>query len=360
MTLALCMIVKNEEDVLARCLDSAAGIFDELVLVDTGSEDATKEIAARYGARVYDFAWRDDFAAARNFAFSKAGADYLMWLDADDVLKEEARAALLRLKAELDGSVDAYFLRYEAEDGEGNTALTFWRERIVQRACGFVWQGAVHETLCVCGTVRRLDIAVTHRRGERKETGRNLRIYLRMLLAGRTPRGREAFYFARELCDNGLCAPAADAYAFFLQGEGWAEDKICACRDLAAIFRKAGDPERRRAALLQSFRYGEPRPAVCCDLGELFLEEGDAQTAVFWFKLALNEGERERDEGFVCPDHSGYLPCIWLCVCYDRLGQPERARCWNERAGRYKPHDKSYLYNKKYFESVFTDKGKKT
>ena len=352
MTLALCMIVKNEEAVLARCLQSVEGVFDEIVIADTGSTDATKEIAARFTRNVYDFAWQDDFAAARNFSFSKARADYIMWLDADDVLKKGDRAALLRLKRSMDGSVDAYSLRYDcAFDEQGNTTLWFYRERIVRRACGFLWQGAVHETLQIFGKTQRRGIAVTHLRGAKKEAGRNLRIYLRMLLAGKTPRGREAFYFARELADNGLLCTAADAYSYFLRGEGWAEDKIAACLALAEISRARGEHERQRAALLQSFCYGEPRPAACCALGLYFLEQGQPQTAVFWFKLALNEGGHGQQNGFVCPDQSGFLPCIWLCVCYDRLGERARAAYWNERAGRYKPHDKSYLANKRYFEA---------
>ena len=71
------MIVKNEEKHLARCLDTVRDLMDEIIIVDTGSADRTKEIAARYTDRIYDFAWIDDFSAARNFAFSMAGCDYI-------------------------------------------------------------------------------------------------------------------------------------------------------------------------------------------------------------------------------------------------------------------------------------------
>ncbi|MGY5190505.1 UNVERIFIED_CONTAM: glycosyltransferase, partial [Bacillus amyloliquefaciens DSM 7 = ATCC 23350] len=82
---SLCVIVKNEEEVLAGCLDSVKVIADEMVIVDTGSTDRTKEIAARYTDKNYDFEWVDHFAAARNFAFSKAEMDYILWLAADDI-----------------------------------------------------------------------------------------------------------------------------------------------------------------------------------------------------------------------------------------------------------------------------------
>ena len=77
ISISMCMIVKNEQDILARCLDSYAGTYDELIIVDTGSTDNTKEIAAHYTDKIYDFEWINDFSAARNFAFSKAGCDYI-------------------------------------------------------------------------------------------------------------------------------------------------------------------------------------------------------------------------------------------------------------------------------------------
>ncbi|HKI18175.1 MAG TPA: glycosyltransferase, partial [Isosphaeraceae bacterium] len=82
---SLTMIVRDEENNLSHCLESVAGLFDEIVVVDTGSTDRTIEIARSFGARVFDFAWVDDFGAARNAALERATGDYAFWLDADDV-----------------------------------------------------------------------------------------------------------------------------------------------------------------------------------------------------------------------------------------------------------------------------------
>ena len=86
ITISVCMIVKNEEAQLRACLDSIKPIADEIVIVDTGSTDCTKAIAAEYTDLIYDFPWIDDFAAARNFAFSKATKDYIYTADADEVV----------------------------------------------------------------------------------------------------------------------------------------------------------------------------------------------------------------------------------------------------------------------------------
>ena len=84
ISLSLCMIVKDEEEVIRRCLDSVINIVDEIIIVDTGSTDKTKEIAKEYTRKVYDFKWIDDFSEARNFSFSKASKEYILWMDADE------------------------------------------------------------------------------------------------------------------------------------------------------------------------------------------------------------------------------------------------------------------------------------
>ena len=83
------MIVKNECEVLDRVLGSVISFADEIIVIDTGSTDNTAEIAKKYTDKVFSFEWKDDFSAARNFSFSKGTSDYLMWLDADDVVPRE-------------------------------------------------------------------------------------------------------------------------------------------------------------------------------------------------------------------------------------------------------------------------------
>ena len=85
VSISLCMIVKNEEDVLGRCLASVKDLVDEINIIDTGSTDNTKGIAKQFTERVIDFKWIHHFAAARNFSFQQATKEYILWLDADDV-----------------------------------------------------------------------------------------------------------------------------------------------------------------------------------------------------------------------------------------------------------------------------------
>ena len=94
------MIVRDEEDVLARSIACALAVADEVIVVDTGSADGSAAIARAAGAKVYDFEWRDDFSAARNYSFSLASGEYIMWLDADDVIECEDAEQIRRLVAE--------------------------------------------------------------------------------------------------------------------------------------------------------------------------------------------------------------------------------------------------------------------
>ena len=102
MTLSVCLIVKNEEPVLRRCLACAVQFADELIVVDTGSTDNSAAIAREYTPYVYLHPWQNSFAEARNYSYSKATGDYIMWLDADDVVTDENIGKINRLKEEVD------------------------------------------------------------------------------------------------------------------------------------------------------------------------------------------------------------------------------------------------------------------
>ncbi|MFL0246785.1 glycosyltransferase [Candidatus Clostridium stratigraminis] len=82
--LSLCMIVKNEEDIIEKCLEAVKNFVDEIIIVDTGSLDSTKKVCLKYTEKIYDFTWIDDFAAARNFSISKTSNDWILVLDADE------------------------------------------------------------------------------------------------------------------------------------------------------------------------------------------------------------------------------------------------------------------------------------
>lgn len=143
------MIVKNEEPVLARCLDSVASMMDEIIIVDTGSTDRTKEIAAQYTSQIYDFTWCDDFSAARNYAFSLATMDYIYCPDADEYLDLENQRRFLRLKGALLPEIEIVQMNYITPP-DFNTVQNCKKEprpKLFKRLRTFSWVDPVHETI---------------------------------------------------------------------------------------------------------------------------------------------------------------------------------------------------------------------
>lgn len=106
--LTVCMIARNEEGNLPSCLEAIRGLADEIVLVDTGSSDGTREIARSFGARVYESGWHADFAAPRNVAARHARGQWILAIDADEVVQPYSRSRLRQLLS--DESVGAYYV----------------------------------------------------------------------------------------------------------------------------------------------------------------------------------------------------------------------------------------------------------
>ncbi len=104
-------------------------------------------------------------------------------------------------------------------------------------------------------------------------------------------------------------------------------------------------------SLFRSFEFDKPRPEICCKLGNYFLENNKLETAIFWYKLAISIKPDVTNGGFYNEDYSGFIPYIQLCVCYDKFGDTEKAIFYNNKAGELKPFDRSFLYNKNYFEN---------
>ncbi|MEW6191862.1 MAG: tetratricopeptide repeat protein [Bacillota bacterium] len=167
MRLSLCMIVKNEEEHLPRCMKSVQGVVDEIIVVDTGSSDRTVEIAESFGAKVYHFPWTGDFSAARNVSLEKATGDWIIFLDADEELVPGDGAKLREIIAS--GEADGYYLTEinfvgdkPGIDAVVNTAFRVFRNRPEHR-----FSGAIHEQIVACvqaygGRIAFSDVRINH------------------------------------------------------------------------------------------------------------------------------------------------------------------------------------------------------
>ncbi|MBD3918171.1 glycosyltransferase family 2 protein [Paenibacillus sp. PR3] len=355
ITISLCMIVKNEEGVLARCLDSVADLVDEINIIDTGSTDATKAIAARYTDRIFDFEWIDDFAAARNFAFEQATCSHMMWLDADDIMLEKDREAFKKLVAKMPDDIDSIIMEYHlAFDKAGNPAAGARRNRIVRREKGYRWYNPIHEYLDVTeGKVYVSEVAISHERmGD--HSARNMEIFKKKLLQGGAKlESRNQLYYANELVDQQMYTEAAEQYEQFVRNENeTAEDRMFAYSKLAECYHHLNQKQKKMQSLLLALQFAVPRADHCCSIGYSFEERGQYDAAVHWYELALTLPKPQYHMGLLNLVCWTWMPHVQLCICYAKLGQIENAYKHNEKALAYLPDDVNLLDNKLRLEQA--------
>ena len=292
MTISVCMIVKNEEKNLADCLDCLKGIADEMIIVDTGSTDATKAIASKYTNKVYDFEWINDFAAARNFAFSKATMDYIYSADADERLDEENRRRFLDLKEALLPEVEIVQMYY-CNQLENNTIYSFdkeYRPKLYKRVRQFVWQERIHEAVALEPVVFDSDIEIIHKPSA-GHGSRDLKVFASMVKNGEVLSKRLREIYAKELYIVGAVEDFAAAEDFFVSCAEEAEDMDelkRACSILARYYRLNGnDAEFMKYALKVTALEGSSE--MCYEIGEYFFDKKDYNEAGMWFYNATNE-----------------------------------------------------------------------
>ncbi len=293
ITVSLCMIVKNESKVLSRCLDSVADLVDEIVIVDTGSDDDTKAIARLYTDRVYDFKWIDDFAAARNYAFSLCECDYIYSADADEILNEENRQKFRILKETLDPEIEIVQMYY-GNQLENGTVYNFDRElrpKLFKRVRQFKWIERVHETVRTDPVVYDSDIEITHK-PLTNHASRDYRVFEDMIRNGEKFSPRLFSFYARELFVSGEKDDFKKAEDFFTQ---IADDDETSRDDLKIAICIVVKAAYWRQDYLKMYRYAmkdvadDPCSEICFLLGEYYEDQRDYKEAAIWYYNAAFE-----------------------------------------------------------------------
>lgn len=203
-TITLACIMKNESSNIPQLMKSVEGCFDEIVMVDTGSTDDSVEVAKKLGARVEHFTWVNDFSAARNFSFSQAKTDFVMWLDLDDVLVNAE--GFKNFRDDVMGLGDYWIANYHySSDKDGKPLCTFARERVFRTDKNFQWKYFVHEGVMPSGPVKMQFSpvwAVKHMRTAEdivKDKSRNIAIFESRK---ETIDSRMTYYYGKELFEN--------------------------------------------------------------------------------------------------------------------------------------------------------------
>lgn len=336
VSISVCMIVKNEEQTLGSCLDSLESIADEIIIVDTGSTDRTKEIAARYTGKIYDYKWDDDFSAARNFSVSKACCDYIYIADADEIIDEGNQLRFRQLKRAILPEVEVVEMAY-SNQLSFNTTSNFdmeFRPKLFRRLRPFQFVDPIHEVLRTDPIVYRSNVVVQHH-PTGSHGSRDLELLARHVERGMRFSSRLEMMYARELMIVGGIDDfrAARPYFEVVRADPARPPEVlrrasCVLVHLAAL-EKDGDMMLRYAA---PELVGQPPAEICCAMGMYYLGKGEDQQAADWYAAALSGAEPELVAAAI-----GSIPLYGLSECFSHLGDEERAEYYRQQAEEWNP-----------------------
>lgn len=316
-TISLCMIVKNESKFLARCLDSIADLMDEIIIVDTGSSDNTKAIAAQYTNQIYDFKWQNDFSAARNYSFSLASMDYIYAPDADEILDDANRKKFYQMKQVLLPEIEIVQMKYRTIS-EFNTVLnakTEYRPKLFKRLRTFEWIDPIHETIRLTPIVYDSEIEILHM-PQSMHHKRDFSIFCSAFETSHTFSPKLRSMYAKELFKTGETKDFIDAIPIFKQIYETSNDsdaqKECACV-LAKAYRLCKKTNLFFQMTLRDM-ITVPCAEICCELGAYFEGEQDFKEASVWYYNAAYE-----TESIIDIRTNGSLPLEGLIRCYESL-----------------------------------------
>jgi len=158
-TVSVCIIAKNEEQMLPRCLESVK-FCDEIILVDTGSTDRTTDIARSYGAQVYEHPWENDFSLHRNQSIGYANSDWICIIDCDEAFASDMANFKDRLDL-IDPSIGGLVVRVN-EIGENRPSTSWLGIRFFRLSSGIHYKGIVHNKAVYHGGCAATDVVLNH------------------------------------------------------------------------------------------------------------------------------------------------------------------------------------------------------
>jgi len=247
-TVSAVLIVKNEEAMLARCLESVRGA-DEIIVVDTGSTDNTVEIAKKYTDKVYtDFKWCDSFEKARNHAKSKATSDFVLSIDADEYCHDfsKVREAL---------EIDADAINVRMNMGGSNPPSFFYYSRLFRNKPEIYWVGAVHNALNITATKdSEIEITYEYSPAHALDPDRALRILEKEVKERGNDAPREMYYLGREYWYKQRYAECTATLGRYVQIAHWDAEKADAFLIMSRAYSTQGMDDDARDACLQAIK----------------------------------------------------------------------------------------------------------
>ncbi len=349
MKISACLIVKNEEKVIARCLSCLKKFADEIIVVDTGSSDLTKDIVLKFTDNIYDFQWVYDFSAARNYAFSLAKCDYVFWLDADDFISDSNAEKIAAIKTEKD-PFDTYMMKYAVGfDSAGKPSFEFYRERLIRNCPAARFNGFVHEAVAPFGKIKRCDITIEHRKEKAGDPRRNLNLYERHLSLGEKLDARGKYYYAKEFFFLGEYARCEkELLKYFSMKNRFLPDEKDAYISIYKCRKKTGEGDAAEPLFGALSAIG-PDAEVFCYLGDEEKGKKRFDRAAAYYKCALCADFPNENYGFFEQRFFYLEPLLRLVALYYQAGDKKSAGLYHDICKAKYPDDEAVVYNSRFF-----------
>ncbi|RPI78831.1 MAG: glycosyltransferase family 2 protein [Desulfobacteraceae bacterium] len=354
--LALCMIVKNEAELLGPCLESIRELADEMIVIDTGSQDATVALAEQYGARVFPHQWQNDFSLARNLSLEQASSDWILFLDADERIDPASLPLLKEILNDPDAA-EGYRLQFINYIGDGSAPIQSPLLRLFQNR-GYRFTGKIHEqietTIAAHGPIRDAPVIVHHFgylpkiQAEKNKGNRNITL-LQTELQAAPHDSYLRFQLGRSL---GIAGRHAEAVREFEQiwdhyektdPKAWPAYAVHAIYLMSKSYRLLGRFEPAAQWSQWALRHWST--------AELFFQHGVNQQSLHRYAEAIGAFtgclRAKKDERFVFQTQVGmesFLTMLQLGKIYEFCGDAETARAWYAEAFQHSPDHPDSVY----------------
>jgi len=323
---------------LEKCLKSCQGdLFDEIIITVTSEDKEVKAIADQYATKVPHYKWNDSFCDARNYSFSQNTTPYILWLDADDVIKPENYKKLLEIKPRLN-EFDMVLLDYiYFHDDKDNSVVTLPRERIIKNNGKITWHDPIHEYLNMEPWMKicRVPIAIDHYRTKPYDPDRNITLLKR---ENDKPgcSNRLKFYYGKELFDlerynEGI--PILEKY--IQEGDDYPDNLTIACIKLGTYFFSRKKFDQARTYAMKGIRFNNTYAENFVIVGDTHTERGEYDVAISYYKEALTKNLSGGMSQLI--DYYGFIPLLRLAVSYSIKKDFRESKNYAKKALEIKP-----------------------
>lgn len=366
ITLGIGMIVKDEELVMERFLNNFSDCVDQIVIVDTGSTDKTMDIIKNYIQEnqtraeiiLLEHPWNNNFGEARNYAFEHVTTDYVMWMDADDVIDINTYGLFAAFDdyCKQHGNPDQFTMEYLlSRDANGQKSSKMRRLRIVKNDGDYKWEGHIHECIVSSKAQKKEcyiedEFYIEHRK-LKPHGDRNLKIFESMIENGDPMTNRDQVYYGHELFYNGRYEEAKKQYQkCFEKYPTWYGD---AYDMLLKLIRMTNIQDEKAGIAFRSFFYGPKgsRPDFLCIIGDAYFNKGLKEGAIVWYEKALEKAESydySRSD-IIDTKYLTWYPYLYLSLCYWDIDY-DKSKYYHQLLRTKYPDNSFGINNDKWFQ----------